>query len=109
MGPFPQPAIVIDRRTSVDYCEVAYLTLRVNNNARHNSNATTNRGAARNHCRRAHRVDDVIPDLSKMITNPCASGVVSNSYECLIDPFFSKTQEIAVRSDNWHSQHRRTY
>ena len=106
MGSFRQPAIVINRRTRVDYCKVTYPSLRINNNARHNSNAATDRSTARNHCRGTHRVDDVIPDVPKMTTNPHASGVVSDSNKCLIDSFFSKTQEIVIRSNDWHTQHR---
>lgn len=109
MDSFPKPAIMINRRTRIDYCKVTYESLRINNNARHNRNAATDRGAARNHCRGTHGVDDVIPDLPKIMTNPHASGVVADSDKCLIDSFFSKIQEIFIRSNDGHAQHRRAH
>lgn len=90
MGSFPKAAIMINGRTRVDYCKVTYASLRINNNARHNRNPATDGGAARNDCRRTHRIYDVIPDLPKMVTNPHASDVVSNSDKCLIDSFFRR-------------------
>lgn len=107
MHSFCNPAIMIDRGMSVDDSEIINSSFRIDNNAGHNDDAAPDSGAARNYCRGAYRVRNVVSDLLKTMPDLHASHIIPNSNKCPTYSLLSKIQKIVISSNYWYAQNPR--